>query len=44
MKAAAAPDIMLVALGIPAQEKLIYKHLNKFKKEFLSASAAALTF
>ena len=30
--AAAAPDIMLVALGIPAQEKLIYKHLNKFKK------------
>ena len=26
------PDIILVALGIPAQEKLIYKHLNKFKK------------
>ncbi len=26
------PDICLVALGIPAQEKLIYKHLNKFKK------------
>lgn len=26
------PDIVLVALGIPAQEKLIYKHLNKFKK------------
>lgn len=28
----AKPDIILVALGIPAQEKLIYKHLNKFKK------------
>lgn len=26
------PDIVLVALGIPAQEKLIYKHLNKFDK------------
>lgn len=26
------PDIILVALGIPAQEKLIYKHLSKFKK------------
>ena len=26
------PDIVLVALGIPDQEKLIYKHLNKFKK------------
>lgn len=26
------PDIILVALGIPLQEKLIYKHLNKFKK------------
>ena len=26
------PDIVLVALGIPAQELLIYKHLNKFKK------------
>ena len=26
------PDIILVALGIPHQEKLIYKHLNKFKK------------
>lgn len=26
------PDIVLVALGIPAQEKLIYKHLNSFKK------------
>ncbi len=26
------PDIILVALGIPAQEKLIYKHLNKFDK------------
>ena len=26
------PDIILVALGIPAQEKLIYKHLNKFNK------------
>ncbi|MBQ6824164.1 MAG: WecB/TagA/CpsF family glycosyltransferase [Clostridia bacterium] len=29
---AAAPDIVLVALGIPAQEKLIYKHLKDFKK------------
>ncbi len=25
-------DVCLIALGIPAQEKLIYKHLNKFKK------------
>ena len=26
------PDIVMVALGIPNQEKLIYKYLNKFKK------------
>jgi len=26
------PDIVLVALGIPNQEKLIYKHIDKFKK------------
>lgn len=26
------PDIVMVALGIPSQEKLIYKHLSKFKK------------
>lgn len=26
------PDIILVALGIPLQEELIYKHLNKFNK------------
>lgn len=26
------PDIILVALGIPLQEKLIYKHLDKFNK------------
>lgn len=26
------PDIVMVALGIPYQEKLIYKYLNKFKK------------
>ncbi len=26
------PDIILVALGIPEQEKLIYKYLDKFKK------------
>lgn len=26
------PDIILVALGIPEQEKLIYKYLNEFKK------------
>lgn len=26
------PDIILVALGIPAQEKLIYKYLDKFDK------------
>lgn len=26
------PDIALVALGIPAQEKLIYKHIKDFKK------------
>ncbi len=29
---AAAPDIVLVALGVPAQEKLIYKHLSDFEK------------
>ncbi len=28
----ANPDIVMVALGIPAQEKLIYKHLDEFKK------------
>ena len=28
--AKAQPDIVLVALGIPLQEKLIYKHLDKF--------------
>ena len=28
----AEPDIILVALGIPAQELLIYKHLEKFNK------------
>lgn len=28
----AQPDIVLVALGIPAQEKLIYKHLKDFRK------------
>ena len=27
-----SPDIVMVALGIPNQEKLIYKHYNKFKK------------
>lgn len=26
------PDIVLIALGIPLQEKLIYKHLDKFDK------------
>ena len=26
------PDIILVALGIPAQEKLIYKHFKSFEK------------
>ena len=26
------PDVVLVALGAPAQEKIIYKNLNKFKK------------
>lgn len=26
------PDIVLVALGVPAQEKLIYKHLDGFDK------------
>lgn len=26
------PDIVLVALGIPDQEKIIYKHLKKFEK------------
>lgn len=28
----ANPDVVLVALGIPNQEKLIYKNLNKFEK------------
>lgn len=28
----AAPDIVLVALGIPVQEKLIYQHLKEFDK------------
>lgn len=28
----AKPDIVLVALGIPNQEKLIYKHLKSFEK------------
>ena len=27
-----SPDIILVALGIPAQEKLIFKHLDDFNK------------
>ena len=27
-----SPDIILVGLGIPIQEQLIYKHINKFKK------------
>lgn len=26
------PDIVLVAMGIPAQEQLIYRHLGQFKK------------
>lgn len=26
------PDVVMVALGVPAQEKLIYKYLNKFDK------------
>lgn len=30
--AAASPDIVLVALGMPAQELLIYKHLDSFSK------------
>ena len=29
---ALSPDIILVALGIPAQEKLIYKHFKNFDK------------
>lgn len=28
----AKPDVVMVALGIPYQEKLIYKHLNDFEK------------
>ena len=27
-----SPDICLVALGIPFQETIIYKHFNEFKK------------
>lgn len=30
--AEAKPDVVLVALGIPAQEQLIYKHYDKFDK------------
>lgn len=30
--AEAQPDVCLVALGIPHQEKLIYKHIDRFKK------------
>ena len=30
--AAAAPDLVLVALGVPAQELLIARHLDKFQK------------
>lgn len=30
--AALSPDIILVALGIPAQEKLIYRHINEFNE------------
>lgn len=30
--AAAVPDIVLVALGMPVQERLIYKHLSRFNK------------
>lgn len=26
------PDVIMVALGVPSQEKLIYKHLDEFKK------------
>ena len=26
------PDIILVGMGIPMQEKLIYKHIDKFEK------------
>lgn len=26
------PDVVMVALGVPSQEKLIYKHLNEFEK------------
>lgn len=26
------PDVIMLALGVPAQEKLIYKYLNEFKK------------
>lgn len=33
--ASVKPDIVLVAMGIPLQEKLIYKHLSKFKKGIL---------
>lgn len=33
--AAKKPDVVMVALGIPAQEKLIYKHLDKFEKGIL---------
>lgn len=29
---ALSPDIVLVALGMPAQEKLIFRHLNDFEK------------
>ncbi|MBR5322870.1 MAG: WecB/TagA/CpsF family glycosyltransferase [Clostridia bacterium] len=30
--ASLSPDICMVALGVPTQEKLIYKHLDRFEK------------
>ena len=32
------PDLVLVALGVPAQEKLIARHLERFSKGVLSGS------
>ena len=38
------PDIVLVALGMPQQEKLIYKHLKDFEKGILLGLEDRLMF
>lgn len=36
------PDVVITALGIPEQEKLIYRHLKKFKKGILIGVGGSL--